>query len=624
MVAFQCLVAIWAATSKRHWFWRALAVWAAVMLMVPIRAWEPAWLFGLSSPLIIGLLLIGRWLDHRWTAEPASCKSKTTGRWRFSLRDLLLFVLIAAIWLPGILEVVRHYQPKNWLGWLASSVSLAVLAATSYACARGPRCWRDVGFLSAALIEVSIAVWVEYPVFGIVAAIAGLTAYAIAFDRRHWLAMLLLIGAVPACAAAICSAGKWMRWHPGMAPPMNIPEACIVECALVLALVLVILLARAASSRAVPLYWRAAAGATLSVVLIVGSLRVGPIYWRVLATTPPDVTPAQFKTPVNHYDRIFEIARLVAALDPKAVTYVPSPTGDSTEVLRATQAPKPLQDLYDELLVLLDAPSAVPYDPQTDANAANEQSRAGKIQTWRALARSLQAEANLALTNHQPERVADFAIANMRFADMLGRGGLEVDAYTGVAFRRMSYIQLIKVWDELPADRLHLVLAALQRSMAEREDQAVMWARQAHFEEQIYGWHIRLDNALAGDFTPTTQGAPVMMQAQVDSTANIVLQTAIAIRLFEREQGFPPPTLESLVPAYLPAIPCDPPSQPLRYHTDDQRYVLYSIGWDGLDDGGQFGTYGDYWNSSPHLKWNPPRWSRPPTVDFDLETLTRP
>src|SRR5256885_15421496 len=103
VVAPECLVAIWAATSKTHWFWRAVAVWAAIMLMVPIRAWQPAWLFGLSSPLIVAALLIGGW----WNNQRSTDTSESAGRngrlrWRFTLRDLLLLVLIICLWLPGL------------------------------------------------------------------------------------------------------------------------------------------------------------------------------------------------------------------------------------------------------------------------------------------------------------------------------------------------------------------------------------------------------------------------------------------------------------------------------------------------------------------------------------------
>ena len=96
-----------------------------------------------------------------------------------------------------------------------------------------------------------------------------------------------------------------------------------------------------------------------------------PVHGLRHAGTPPDVAPQRFRAPVNNYDRILEIARNVAALDGNAVTYVRSSTA-YTEVWRATKASQPLQDLYDELLLLLDAPNAVPYDPETDANEAYE------------------------------------------------------------------------------------------------------------------------------------------------------------------------------------------------------------------------------------------------------------
>ena len=65
--AIQALIAIWAATSRRHWFLRVLVVWLAVMALVPIRAYEPALIFAFSSPLTALLLafLVSRQLVTR-------------------------------------------------------------------------------------------------------------------------------------------------------------------------------------------------------------------------------------------------------------------------------------------------------------------------------------------------------------------------------------------------------------------------------------------------------------------------------------------------------------------------------------------------------------------------------
>src|SRR4051812_27988110 len=54
--AIEALIAIWAATSRRHWFWRAMAVWAGIVVLLPIGAYHPALAFAISSPLTIALI----------------------------------------------------------------------------------------------------------------------------------------------------------------------------------------------------------------------------------------------------------------------------------------------------------------------------------------------------------------------------------------------------------------------------------------------------------------------------------------------------------------------------------------------------------------------------------------
>ncbi len=66
---------------------------------------------------------------------------------------------------------------------------------------------------------------------------------------------------------------------------------------------------------------------------------------------------------------------------------------------------------------------------------------------------------------------------------------------------------------------------------------------------------------------------------------------ALAIRLYEIDNGRRPAKLADLVPKYLPAVPDDPfdnPGQPLRYLPNAQRPILYSIDSNGKDQGGQY------------------------------------
>jgi hypothetical protein len=64
--------------------------------------------------------------------------------------------------------------------------------------------------------------------------------------------------------------------------------------------------------------------------------------------------------------------------------------------------------------------------------------------------------------------------------------------------------------------------------------------------------------------------------------------TALAVeRWRSRHEGAPPPNLTALVPAWLPDVPSDPfDGRPLRYRPLARGYVVYSIGPDGVDDGG--------------------------------------
>ena len=77
-------------------------------------------------------------------------------------------------------------------------------------------------------------------------------------------------------------------------------------------------------------------------------------------------------------------------------------------------------------------------------------------------------------------------------------------------------------------------------------------------------------------------------EARAD-TQNALLLTFLALHAYKLEHGAYPPTLPALVPGYLKAVPSDPlaVSGPLRYKVQGAKFVLYSVGPDGQDDGGQ-------------------------------------
>ena len=69
-----------------------------------------------------------------------------------------------------------------------------------------------------------------------------------------------------------------------------------------------------------------------------------------------------------------------------------------------------------------------------------------------------------------------------------------------------------------------------------------------------------------------------------------IARTAIAIQRYRRVHGETPKTLGELVPEFLDQPPVDPFDQaPLRYQSDAAGYKIYSIGADGIDQGGEAG-----------------------------------
>jgi hypothetical protein len=67
--------------------------------------------------------------------------------------------------------------------------------------------------------------------------------------------------------------------------------------------------------------------------------------------------------------------------------------------------------------------------------------------------------------------------------------------------------------------------------------------------------------------------------------------TMLAIRWYAAEHGGKlPPSLDVLVPKYLPAVPRDPfvagAAAPIRYIPAEPNPRIYSVGRNGVDDGG--------------------------------------
>jgi len=88
---------------------------------------------------------------------------------------------------------------------------------------------------------------------------------------------------------------------------------------------------------------------------------------------------------------------------------------------------------------------------------------------------------------------------------------------------------------------------------------------------------------------------PAVQKAIIRSSRNQVtidcVRVACALERYRLGKGNVPASLNPLVPAFLDHVPTDIiDGQPIRYHPESNgNYVLYSIGWNRVDDGGERG-----------------------------------
>ncbi len=152
---------------------------------------------------------------------------------------------------------------------------------------------------------------------------------------------------------------------------------------------------------------------------------------------------------------------------------------------------------------------------------------------------------------------------------------------------------------------LHLQEAQLQKLSITTNSENLFW----------FGNPEKMDmhNILSSSATSL---ANVFNKEMKVETARQLIIAAIALKRFHLKQGSYPENLTELMPDFLPAVPFDPiDDQPLRYRRHvDGTFLLYSIGNDGVDDGGNPKPSGD----SQSLQWQRGRdwvWPQPATPE---------
>ena len=104
-------------------------------------------------------------------------------------------------------------------------------------------------------------------------------------------------------------------------------------------------------------------------------------------------------------------------------------------------------------------------------------------------------------------------------------------------------------------------------------------------------------------------GLPRTIRVHLNITARIrAAYAALAVERYRLANQALPENLKKLVPTYLKEIPVDPfDGQPLRYKKLDKGYVIYSVGENGIDDGGIKQDFAKSWQLDLDIIFTVPR-----------------
>ncbi len=214
-----------------------------------------------------------------------------------------------------------------------------------------------------------------------------------------------------------------------------------------------------------------------------------------------------------------------------------------------------------------------------------------EVQSIRGVARALNCEADLAKQEHRFRDAAMISVDTMRVGEASVRGGAVIQYLVAIAVEGIGQWSLYPAIEHLDAQACHETIEALERIDQNREPLGAILQRDRILGENAWGWYGHL-LAILDDISDTNHQAHwAIKQATSRSlTFNRLLKMELAIRQYRLENGELPARLVELVPKYASAVPIDPYDAnqgPLRYVRKPAGYLLYSVGYDGDDDGGR-------------------------------------
>ncbi|NOY42545.1 MAG: hypothetical protein GXP26_12005 [Planctomycetes bacterium] len=549
------LLAAWAATSPKHWFLRTGVFVAVLALLLLIPAYEPFVAFVLQGAVVAAGVQCTRWWRQRKEAE-----DRSSPRTQFSLATLLLVTVYVAI----AAAVATRLPALNFRAWqsvvLIGAISgLATLLGLWIVHGRLVRWWLRVvvGFILALSISLPL-VWGDWFVLSAV--------------YYPW---------PPPAPGSVWSKGIYGGYSDSDPIAVWIPITISIIgifCGIFLLLFRFVVTDPIATCM-VPRLKRITTG--YSLLLLASVLLIPPAFVYYQLMTPLPIPQTDLPDP-NGYDALVVACKMAAnsKFNNLMYDYYTTPTKE----LAATV--KTMEWAYEQVQVGLAEDVQIPVDYKADTNAEID-----TITSRRALARAIAGRGWLAQIEERFEDAVRNYLDVIKLGYALRRGGLIVDAHVGSAISGMGRYALFNQRNRISETTCTELVAALTEleSQCENDDDFVL--RNRIWRQHAKGWHGHfvdiLGVAVYGD---SFFNVEVFCNSTRRERAQIrLLRVELAIQAWRVTHGSFPESLSKMVPKYLaeiPVDPFDPEGGLLRYRQTDEGYLLYSVGYNGIDDDG--------------------------------------
>jgi hypothetical protein len=217
---------------------------------------------------------------------------------------------------------------------------------------------------------------------------------------------------------------------------------------------------------------------------------------------------------------------------------------------------------------------------------------ADELSGMRTLARALAAEGRVAELDANYGDAARCYTRVVRLGLSVGRKGLMIDGLVGKAIEDIGLHSLRKISDKLSLAESREAIGVLSGVNEAWEPASEFVRRDLIWTEHAGGWQGRFEVALQ-ELNVVEQQNQQPYQSfgkalQLGQSLRRLLMVELALQAYTVEASQPPAGLAELVPSFLAEVPHDPfANRPAVGRREANALIVYSIGPDGVDDGGR-------------------------------------